>query len=84
MPENQRSCPGVRDEVLGGPRDMATAGLQESQSPEGVKFCTRRKDTRNRRRLLRRDGLVRVVFLRGAGAMPSEGIQGDEWGPKSR
>jgi hypothetical protein len=25
MPGNQRSCPGVRDEVLGDPRDMATA-----------------------------------------------------------
>jgi hypothetical protein len=36
LPENQRSCPGVWDEALGDPRDMATAGLQKSQSPEGA------------------------------------------------
>ena len=24
-----------------------------------------------------------AAFLRGAGAMPNEGIQGDEWEPKS-
>ena len=37
MPGNQRSCPGVWNEVLGDPRDMAKAGLPESQSPEGAK-----------------------------------------------
>jgi hypothetical protein len=37
MPGNQWSCPGVWSEVLGDPRDMAKAGLPESQSPEGAK-----------------------------------------------
>jgi len=34
MPGNRWSCPGVWNEVLGDPRDMAKAGLPESQSPE--------------------------------------------------
>ena len=34
MPGNQWPGPGVRDGVLGDPRDMAKAGLPESQSPE--------------------------------------------------
>ena len=33
MPGNQRSCPGVWGEALGGPRDKAKAGLPEAQSP---------------------------------------------------
>jgi hypothetical protein len=33
MPGNQRPGPGVRDGALGDPRDMAKAGLPESQSP---------------------------------------------------
>ena len=37
MPENQWSCPGVWDEVLGDPRDMAKAGLLKTQSPVGIK-----------------------------------------------
>jgi hypothetical protein len=35
MPGNRRSCPGVWGVAPGGPRDMAKAGLPESQSPEG-------------------------------------------------
>jgi hypothetical protein len=46
-------------------------------SLQKVKFGTRRKGTRNRRRPLRRDLSVRAAILRGAGAMPSEGIKGD-------
>ena len=34
MPGNQRPGPDVRDGALGDPRDMAKAGLPESQSPE--------------------------------------------------
>src|SRR3954447_23626340 len=37
MPGNRRSCPGVRSGAPGDPRDMAKAGLPESQSPEGAK-----------------------------------------------
>jgi hypothetical protein len=38
----------------------------------------RRKDARNRRRPCRQSG-IRTVQPPGPGAMPSEGIQGDEW-----
>ena len=34
MPGNRRPCPDVWDGALGDPRDMAKAGLPESQSPE--------------------------------------------------
>jgi hypothetical protein len=34
MPGKQRSCPGVRSEVLRDPRDMGKATLPESQSPD--------------------------------------------------
>jgi len=34
MPGKRRSCPGVRGEVSRDPRDMAKAGLPESQSPD--------------------------------------------------
>ena len=30
LAENQRSCPGVRNDVLGDPRDMVKAGLPDS------------------------------------------------------
>ena len=36
MPGNQRPGPDVRDGALGDPRDMAKAGLPESQSPAGL------------------------------------------------
>ena len=37
MAVNQRPCPGVWNGALRDPRDMAKAGLPESQSPEGAK-----------------------------------------------
>jgi hypothetical protein len=49
-------------------------------SLQKVQHDTRRKDARNRRRPLRHDFGERAVFLRGAGAMPNEGIQGGEMG----
>jgi len=36
MAVNQRPCPGVWNGALRDPRDMAKAGLPESQSPEGA------------------------------------------------
>jgi hypothetical protein len=36
MPGNRWPCPGVWDGALGGPRDMAKAGLPTPQSPEGA------------------------------------------------
>jgi hypothetical protein len=38
MPGKRRSSPGVRGEVSWDPRDMAKAGLPESQSPDDVKM----------------------------------------------
>jgi len=43
-----------------------------------MELRVRRKDVCNRRRALPRIG-SRIGHLRGTGAMPSEGIQGDEW-----
>jgi len=34
MAANQRSCPGVRSDALGDPRDKVKAKLPEPQSPE--------------------------------------------------
>src|SRR5450755_2407660 len=38
MPAKRRSCPGVRAGVSRDPRDMAKAGLPESQSPDDAKM----------------------------------------------
>ena len=46
-------------------------------SLQKVQFDARRKDACNRRRPLRRDGALLAAILRGAGAMPCQGIQGD-------
>jgi len=43
-----------------------------------VKAVTCRKDTCNRYRPLRWDEEALTAILRGAGAMPCQGIQGDE------
>jgi hypothetical protein len=46
-------------------------------SLQKVQVNARRKDTCNRRRPLRRDRRSLAAILRGAGAMPCQGIQGD-------
>ena len=46
-------------------------------SLQKAKGTTRRKDARNRRRPLRQDSSSPAAILRGAGAMPCQGIQGD-------
>src|SRR5436190_17671348 len=77
MPGNQRPGPGVRDGALGDPRDMAKAGLPESQSPEdGSSHPSERHETGASPAARVENGRCN---LRGHGAMPSEGIQGDEW-----
>jgi hypothetical protein len=43
-----------------------------------VQMPARRKDTRNRRRILRRSRTL-AGALSGCGAMSSEDIEGDEW-----
>jgi hypothetical protein len=51
--------------------DCLNPSLQKAQ------VNARRKDTCNRRRPLRRDERSLAAILRGAGAMPCQGIQGD-------
>jgi hypothetical protein len=78
MPENQRLGLSVWGGALGDPRDMAKAGLPEPQSPEDG---SSRPPERHLKPVpaLRSLGEKATQPL-GPGAMPSEGIQGDEWG----
>jgi len=77
LPANHRARPDVWGGAVGDPRDMAKAGLLEAQSPG---------DESSRppeRRLKPAPALRRNRFCMSQpseqGAMPSEGIQGDEW-----
>ena len=79
MPANRWSCPGVWGEAPGDPRDMAKATLPEPQFPEGA--------TRTPAGKTPETGAAPAPGRTGAcrnppgrGAMPSEGIQGNEWG----
>ncbi len=78
LPGNQRPGPDVWDGALGDPRDMAKAGLPESQSPEGESSHP------PERHLKPAPGPAAswnyADATSGPGAMPSEGIEGDEWG----
>ena len=78
MPENQRPGSDVRDDASGGPRDMAKAGLPEAQSPEDGSSHPPERHLKPAP-ALRRVGKSRLSQPSGPGAMPSEGIQGDEW-----
>jgi len=69
--------PSVRDGALGDPRDMAKAGLPESQSPEDGSSHPPERRLKPAPALL--DVCEVVGQPPGTGAMPSEGIQGDEW-----
>jgi hypothetical protein len=76
MPGKQWSRPGVRDEVLRDPRNMARAGLPEAKSPE-MQAAIHRKDART--------GAVPCAGVplspaqpSGHRTMPNEGIEGDE------
>ncbi len=79
MPVKRRSCPGARGDAPRGPRDMAKAELLDTpisrrwnvasagNAPAtGATPCA--------------DIWVLSAQPLGRGAMPSEGIQGDEWG----
>ncbi len=78
MPGNWRPCSGVGGGASGDPRDTVKTGLSESQSPEdaidtsvgktpetGAASCTGVQFS--------------PVHPSGSGAIPSEGIEGDEW-----
>ena len=77
MPENQRPGPGVRDGALGDPLDMAKAGLPEAQSPEDAFSHPPERRPKPAPALRRWVGCPSQPPE--PGAMPSEGIQGDEW-----
>jgi hypothetical protein len=78
MPLNQRSCPGVWGGALGDPRDMAKARLPESQFPEGASRTPAGK-TPETGAAPAPGSICAWRNLPGYGAMPSEGIQGNEW-----
>ena len=79
MPEKRRSGPGAGLRRLRDPRDMAKAGLLEPQSPDEVKERPSAWHLTPTSRPAA--GIVeRPVQPSGRRAMPSEGIQGDEWG----
>ena len=78
MAANQWSCPGVWSDALGDPRDMAKADCL-NPNLQKMQCSIRRKDARNRCRLLRLLGML-ASAPPGGGAIHSERIQGDEWG----
>jgi hypothetical protein len=78
MPGNQRPGSDVRDGALGDPRDMAKAGLPESQSP-GDESSHPPERHLEPVPALRCPVEIGSSQPSGPGAMPSEGIEGDEW-----
>ncbi|HEX3778668.1 MAG TPA: transposase family protein [Pseudonocardiaceae bacterium] len=76
--EYRRSCPDARGDAPGGPRDMAKAILPESKSPVMQVFIHRKR--RLKPVPCSASGYFVTDAPSGARAMPSEGIQGDEWG----
>ena len=78
MPLKRRPCSGVGGGASWDPRDMAKAGLPESQSPVDGRSHPSEIDARSRRRAL--PGFSAMAWAPSErGAMPSEGIEGDEW-----
>jgi len=77
MPANQCSCPDVRGEALGDPRDMAKAVLPEVESPEGA--IEHPPERRLKPVPAPAAGSTETCHKPpGYGAMSSEDIQGDE------
>src|SRR5215475_10667169 len=79
MPLKRRPCSGVGGGASRDPRDMAKAGLLESQSSADGRSHPSEIDARSRRRALLRFSAM-AGATSGARAMPSEGIEGDGWG----
>ncbi|WP_204288890.1 transposase [Microbispora amethystogenes] len=78
MSLKRRPCSGVGGGASWDPRDMAKAGLPESQSPVDGRSHPSEIDARSRRRAL--PGFSAMTWAPSErGAMPSEGIKGDEW-----
>ena len=78
MPGKRRSGSGVRAEAARDPRDMAKAGLLDSPISSGRKDPSAGKAPETGVTLC--DGIVSLPTQPlERGAMPSEGIEGDEW-----
>jgi hypothetical protein len=78
MPGKRRLCPDVRSGAPGDSCDTVKAILPESQSPDDANV----HPPERRLKPVPRPAsafLSRPPQLPGRGAMPSEGIQGDEW-----
>ena len=76
---NQRTCPGVWGGALAGPRDMAKARLPESQFPEGASHRPPERHLKPAPSSVA-GSLGARRNPSGDGAIPNEGIQGNEWG----
>ena len=66
-----------RGGVPGDPRDMAKVGLPESQSPEGASTTPAGKTPETGAGPCGGMSDEPAAILRGAGAMPCQGIKGD-------
>jgi hypothetical protein len=78
MPGKRRSGSGVRDDAPRDPRDMAKAGLPDIPISRRCKEPSVGKIPETGA-MLCADIVEGSVHLSERGAMPSEGIQGDEW-----
>jgi hypothetical protein len=79
MPVKRRSGPGVRDGASWDPRDMTKAGLPEPLISRRCKDSSIGKTSETGAMLC--IGIKSLLVQPpGCGAIPSEGIQGDEWG----
>ena len=77
MAAKRRSCPGVGSDASRDPRVIWRKLDCLKPSLQTMRLNIRRKDARNRRHDLRRHPTA-AAATPGRGAMPSEGIQGDE------
>ena len=78
MPDKQRSGSGVRGDALRDPRDMAKAGLPDIPISRRCKETSAGKIPETGATICV-DIVERSMQPSDRGAMPSEGIQGDEW-----
>ena len=78
MPDKQRSGSGVRGDALRDPRDMAKAGLPDIPISRRCKETSAGKIPETGATLCV-DIVERSMQPSEREAMPSEGIQGDEW-----
>ena len=79
MPGKRRLCPDVRSSASRDSCDTVKATLPESQSPDDANIHPPERRLKPAPRPVSAF-LSRPVQPLGRGAMPNEGIQGDEWG----